>query len=180
MQNLQTYLTCGHLPGNLLVDSAWAYLWSSQNDRTFITTMGVDVNTFHFILQPFSLLCNGKKITRANVNPCGEPQPGRCTLDSAGCLGLALDWLSSTMRAYNLQQLFGVTPAVCSRYLTCGLQNLLSVLKDLRAARIVWPSSERETQAYSNLIQAKFPLLTRCFGFLNGLKLPILVSDDDE
>ncbi|PLW52160.1 hypothetical protein PCANC_10268 [Puccinia coronata f. sp. avenae] len=328
MQNLQTYLTCGDLPGDPLVDSAWAYLWSSQNDRAFITTMGVDVNTFHVILQPFSLLhhvklkdhnrlgqhhfdasspgaearrrhaatqgqpkhstttglkrlCaaynparrahqtpsgasdeqlfyqgqlgasgsmtrsiqvthngtrhvrpadafksvrwtgaglklnqsviqtllnhhldasfwesvqmtgavfrnltrgvwDGETITRANVNPCGAPQPGRRTLDSAGCLGLVLHWLSSTMLAYNLQQLFAVTPAVCSRYLKCGLQHLPSVLKDLRAAWIVWPSSERETQAYSDSIEAKYPLLTCCFGFLDGLDLPILVSDDDE
>jgi hypothetical protein len=75
--------------------------------------MGVDVNTFHVILQPFSLLWYGKTITRANVNPRGAPQPGRRTLDSAGCLGLVLHWLSSTMPAYNLQQLFAVTPAVC-------------------------------------------------------------------
>jgi hypothetical protein len=65
-------------------------------------------------------------------------------------------------------------------HLTCGLQHLLSVLKDLRAAQIVWPSSERETQAYSDSIEAKYPLLTRCFGFVDGLNLPILVSDDDE
>jgi hypothetical protein len=180
VRNLQTYLTCGDLPGDPLVDSAWAYLWSSQNDRAFITTMGVDVNTFHVILQPFSLLWDGETIICANVNPCRAPQPGSRTLDSAGCLGLVLHWLSSTMLAYNLQQLFAVTPAVCSRYLTCGLQHLLSVLKDLHAAWIVWPSSKRETQAYSDSIEAKYPLLTRCFGFLDGLNLPILVSDDDE
>ncbi|PLW28438.1 hypothetical protein PCASD_19136 [Puccinia coronata f. sp. avenae] len=180
IRNLRTYLTRGDLPGDPLVDSAWAYLWSSQSDRAFITTMGVDVNTFETIHTPFSLLWNGETIPRGDVNPHGEPQPGRRALDSASCLGLVLHWLSSTMPAYNLQQLFAITPAVCSRYLACGLQYLLAVLKELRASQIVWPSSERAIRPYSNAIEAKFPLLTKCFGFVDGHNLPILVSEDDE
>lgn len=31
-------------------DSAWQRLFKSQNDCTFITTMGVDVATFYYIL----------------------------------------------------------------------------------------------------------------------------------
>ena len=32
------------------IESAWQHLYESQDDRTFITTMGIDVKTFHTIL----------------------------------------------------------------------------------------------------------------------------------
>ncbi|KAA1080360.1 hypothetical protein PGT21_004077 [Puccinia graminis f. sp. tritici] len=54
IRQLRTYLTRGDLPGNPMSDSAWAYMFSSQNDRAFITTMGVDVATFNTLLKPFA------------------------------------------------------------------------------------------------------------------------------
>jgi preprotein translocase subunit SecE len=47
-------------------------------------------------------------------------------------------------------------------------------------AKIVWPSREDKTKHYSSLIKHKFPLLTKCFGFIDGLNLPVMVADDDE
>ena len=180
LRQLRTYLTRADLPGDPLAESAWAYLWSSQSDRAFITTMGVDVNTFQTILNRFTIKWGSETIPRGDVNSNGEPQPRWRSLDAAGCLGLILHYLNSTMPAYSLQQIFGITPAVCSRYLAVGLQHLLSVLKTMRQARIVWPSTEEAIKPYSNAIDQKFPLLRQCFGFINGLNLPVLVSDDDE
>jgi hypothetical protein len=62
LQQMRTYLTRGDLPGDPLADSAWAYLWSAQNNQAFITTMGVDVHTFNTILTPFETLWNSKTI----------------------------------------------------------------------------------------------------------------------
>jgi hypothetical protein len=84
------------------------------------------------------------------------------------------------MASHTLQQNFAITPAVCARYLQHGCKLLLDVLRNLEMAQIVWPSSEEKTNYYSSLIERKFPLLTKCFGFIDGLNLPIMVADDDE
>ncbi|EFP88872.2 uncharacterized protein PGTG_14211 [Puccinia graminis f. sp. tritici CRL 75-36-700-3] len=84
------------------------------------------------------------------------------------------------MAAYTLQQIFGITPAVCSRYLDWGLDCLLQVLKNHPQARIIWPSTEERIQPYAETIKKKFPLLENCFGFLDGLNLPICVAEDDD
>ena len=49
------------------------------------------------------------------MSTLGQPQPHRRSLDSAGGLVLVLHWLSSTMAAYTLQQIFAITAAVCTR-----------------------------------------------------------------
>ncbi|KAA1074568.1 hypothetical protein PGT21_010309 [Puccinia graminis f. sp. tritici] len=142
--------------------------------------MGLDVRTFDDLLDRFLARWNYTTIDRADVNPTGEPQLGRRSLDAAGALGLVLHWLCSTMSSYTLQQLFGVTPAVCSRYLASGMQHLLAVLQEHPQARFLWPTTDRRAQQYSAPIEKKYPLLTRCFGFLDGLNLPVLVSDNED
>ncbi|PLW11804.1 hypothetical protein PCASD_21061 [Puccinia coronata f. sp. avenae] len=173
LRQMRTYLTRGDLPGDPLADSAWAYLWSAQNNRAFITTMGVDVHTFNTILTPFKTLWNSETIPRGNVNPQGEPQLARRSLDAARCLGLVLHWFFSTMPCYLLQQLFAITLAVCLQYLDTGLRHLLTALKDFKPARIVWPSTECAIQPYSDAIEKTFPCLKRCFGFVDGVNLPV-------
>ncbi|OAV97037.1 hypothetical protein PTTG_06430 [Puccinia triticina 1-1 BBBD Race 1] len=84
------------------------------------------------------------------------------------------------MAAYTLQQIFSLTPSVCSCYLSCGIQILLEVLKSLRNARITWPSTLDTIQPFAEAIKKKFPLLKGCFGFVDGLNLPVLVSDNDD
>ncbi|KAA1080596.1 hypothetical protein PGT21_014072 [Puccinia graminis f. sp. tritici] len=179
-RKFRTYLTRADLPSIPMAHSAWAYLWRSRSDRAFITTMGINVRTFDDLLDRFSTSWNFNTIDRADVNPNGEPQIGRRSLDAAGTLGLVLHWLCSTMSSYSLQQLFGVTPAVCSRYLASGMDHLLDVLNSHPKARFLWPTTERRARSYSRPIQKKFPLLTNCFGFLDGLNLPVLVSDDED
>ncbi|PLW27671.1 hypothetical protein PCANC_24147 [Puccinia coronata f. sp. avenae] len=173
LRQMRTYLTRGNLLGNPLADSPWAYLWSAQNNQAFITTMGVDVHTFKTILTPFEKLWNSKTIPRGDVNPQGEPQLARRLLDAAGCLGLVLHWLCSTMPCYSLQQLFAIALAVCLQYLDTGLRHLLTALKDFKPARILWPSTEHAIQPYSDAIEKKFPCLKRCFVFMDGVNLPV-------
>ncbi|KNE90844.1 hypothetical protein PSTG_15712 [Puccinia striiformis f. sp. tritici PST-78] len=180
LRQLRTYLTRGDLPGNPRADSAWAYLYSAQNDRAFITTMGVDVKTFDDLLSRFLVHWETGTLPRNDVNPNGDPQVGHRSLDAAGCLGLVLHWISSTLAGFTLQQIFAITPAVCSRYITIGLDYLLIVLDEHPMAKIIWPSRQATARKYSQSIQKKFPRLTKCFGFLDGLNLPVLVSDDNK
>ena len=180
LRTLRTYLTRDDLPGHPRFNSAWTHLRAVGNDCAFVTVMGLDVKTFESILVPFSIAWESATIPRADVNPNGEPQPGRRALDAAGGLALLLHWLSSTMAAYTLQQIFSITAAVCSRDLLHAQQCLLAVLKELPISRITWPSSEDRCREYSNLIEGKYPLLTNCFGFIDGLNLPVYVAGDDK
>jgi hypothetical protein len=142
--------------------------------------MGVDVQTFEALLVPFSIAWDSTTITQSDVNPNGEPQPARRSLDASGGLALLLHWLSSSMAAYTLQQIFSITAAVCTRNLQHARGCLLAVLRDLKIGRISWPSSEENCQYYSSLIERKYPLLVKCFGFIDGLNLPVNVADNEE
>ena len=141
--------------------------------------MGIDAATFESILVPFNLAWSSSTIPQANVNPVGEPHPHFRSLDAARGLALILHWLNLTMAVYTLQQLFSITAAVCLQYLLHARQCLLTVLKDLRITCITWPSLESKCKLLSNMIEKKFPLLTCCFGFIDGLSLPVFVSDNE-
>jgi hypothetical protein len=142
--------------------------------------MGIEVTTFESLLVPFDLAWSGTTIPRANVNANGAPQLSCQSLDSAGGLALILHWISSTMSGYLLQQIFSITAAVCLRDLLHACICLLAVLKDLKISRISWPSSELKFRCYSKMIENKYPCLTGCFAFIDGLNLPVLVANDEE
>jgi hypothetical protein len=180
IQTLKTYLTCKDLMGNLQTNSAWSHMGLARNDRAFITVMGLDVATFEAILEHFDKAWTSSTIPRADVNTHGAPKPNQCSLDSAGGFALILHWLGSSMAAYTLQQIFSITTAVCAHNLLHAQQCLLSVLKDLKILQIMWPGCKEKFQQYSNMIERKYPLLTKCFGFIDGLNLPVNVSDDEE
>ncbi|PLW56814.1 hypothetical protein PCANC_01744 [Puccinia coronata f. sp. avenae] len=111
IQTLRTYLTCKDLMGNPQTNSAWSHMRLARNDRTFITVMGLDVATFEAILEHFDKAWTSSTIPQANVNTHGAPKPNRRSLDSAGGLALILHWLSSSMAAYILRQIFSITAA---------------------------------------------------------------------
>jgi hypothetical protein len=151
IQSLQTYLTQPDLPGNPRTNSAWTHMCAVGNDRAFITFMGIDVQTYEAILVPFDLAWNATPIPRGDVNPSGAPQPYRQLLDSAGGLSLLLHWLSSTMAAYTLQQIFSITAAVCSHDLVHTRDCLLAVLQDLKISQITWLSTKEKCRRYSDI-----------------------------
>ena len=174
------YLTYADLAGHPRASSAWMHMRQIGNNWVSITVMGIDVRTFEALLVPFSSVWDSSNITRSDVNPYGEPQPHRRSLDPAGGLALVLHWLSSTMAAYTLQQIFAITAAVCARNLQFGRACLLQVLRDLKISRIAWPSRKERCHCYSQLIERKYPLLIKCFGFIDGLNLPVNVAENDE
>ena len=60
------------------------------------------------------------------------------------------------MNDYTLQQIFGVTPVVCSRYKRAGLEILRAVLHNLPESQILWPR-EAKLEHYSFLIRSQHP-----------------------
>ncbi|KAH7919021.1 hypothetical protein BV22DRAFT_1108214 [Leucogyrophana mollusca] len=138
------------------------YLYEGGNDRAFITTMGLDVESFHCILN--------------NTLPTAVPRASHCSLDPAGALGLVLQYLNSTMRKVSLMQIFALIPSMVSCYIWL-LDILLCTLKKFPAASIQWPQGGK-FQENNNLVVARHNLLTGALGTMDGLNLPVEVADD--
>ena len=80
--------------------------------------MGIDVATFHYILEGadgFGIQWENSSIPHNDVCIYGEPQLNRRSLDGAGALGLILHYLGSSMLEVSLQQVFALTPATLSQ-----------------------------------------------------------------
>ena len=127
-----TYLTCPKLPPMPCHDSAWLRLYHSQNDRAFITTMGLNVETFNWILgASFNELWNLLPIPHTDVANSALPRAYHRSLDVVGALGPVLHILGSTMTETSLQQIFALVPATCSQYINFGLEILLKSLLNI-------------------------------------------------
>ncbi|KAG1885953.1 hypothetical protein F4604DRAFT_1917639 [Suillus subluteus] len=106
------YLCRPQLLPNPRMNTPWQALYDSQNDRAFITTMGVDVPTFSSLLAAgFAQAWFETPIPRDDVSVHGNPRINQRSLDAAGALGLVLHYLSSTMHAISLQQIFAIIPS---------------------------------------------------------------------
>ncbi|GAB1517382.1 hypothetical protein RhiTH_000430 [Rhizoctonia solani] len=140
--------------------------------------MGVDVPTFDYILDSgFRTAWNSRTIPREDVNPRGLTRLGRRSLNAKGALGLLLHFLSGTMNKTSLQEMFALVPSVLSRYIEFAIGILSAVLKQIREARITWPSVAKMAE-YSEMIKKRHPMIEGAFGFIDGLSLPVGTSLD--
>ncbi|TCD64819.1 hypothetical protein EIP91_003600 [Steccherinum ochraceum] len=159
----------------------WQQLYASKNDRAFITTMGVDVDTFHYLLfNGFAYRWNKRTIPRADVRPHGIPRLGRRSLDAAGALALVLHWLNSTMREVSLCQIFALIPSTVNRYLDNALDILDRTLLHIPEAEITWPEDEEVLAELTEIVQMRHGRLHGAFGVVDGLNLPVQVSEDED
>ena len=174
------YLTRSNLNPSSRLETAWEYLYVSKDDRAFILTMGVGVSVFQQLLDSgFEAAWNTLPIPRGDVLSNAKPRIHHRSLTSSGALGLVLHHLNSTMADYSLQQIFGITPAVCSRYRNWALSILQAVLRNFYEARVTW-STKQQCQHYSSLIQHRHPLLEFAIGFIDGCLLPITAAANND
>ncbi|RPB04719.1 hypothetical protein L873DRAFT_1833053 [Choiromyces venosus 120613-1] len=167
------YLTRSNLNPSSRSGTAWEYLYDSKDDRAFILTMGIGVSVFHQLLNSgFMAAWNTLPIPRGDVVGNARPRVCHRSLTSAGALGLILHHLNSTMADYSLHQIFGITPAVCSRYRNWALSIL-------QAARVTWPTKQ-QCRDYSSCIQRRHPLLEHAIGFIDGCHLPIAAAANND
>ncbi|CAA7260816.1 unnamed protein product [Cyclocybe aegerita] len=125
------YLIRNELLPNPREGTPWQRLHSSSSDRGFITTMGIDVSTFEYLLQSgFALLWNTTPIPRPDQPMTAPPRVNSRSLDPAGGLGLILHYLNSTMRDVSLMEIFALIPSTVNRYLDFCLDILLSESPD--------------------------------------------------
>ncbi|KIK50231.1 hypothetical protein GYMLUDRAFT_253154 [Collybiopsis luxurians FD-317 M1] len=177
------YLTRAQLMPNPRLESPWICLWRGQDDWAFITTMGFDVATFHFILEGhghFAEVWNSTPIPHGDVFYAAVPCAERRSLDAARALGLVLHYLSSAILEVQLQQIFTVVPSVLTCYLSFSLDILLATLHKMKEARIALPETQAEFAELSSLIVARHSLLKDTFGSIDGLSLPAQVLDNPE
>ncbi|TFK80251.1 hypothetical protein K466DRAFT_452479, partial [Polyporus arcularius HHB13444] len=159
------YLRRAQLLPNPRRDTPWQALYESHDDRAYITTMGINVDTFHYILDHgFARKWNRHPIPRADANPGGLARLGRRSLDAAGALGLIYHYLSSAMPDTALQQIFALVPSTITRYRSWALKILLKVLRRIPSGRISWWKDADECAEDSALICARHPLLSGAIG----------------
>jgi len=174
------YLTRSNLLPNPRYGTPWQRLYASQSDRAFITTMGFDVATFHSIIAAgFGKKWYEVPIPRSDVRS-REPRPNARSLDAEGVLGLVLHYLNSTMREISLQEIFALIPSTVSRYISFGLELLLQTLRAMPDAAIRWPKAPSEFERLNSLIVGRHPLLTGAFASIDGLKLPLQTSSNED
>ncbi|KAG2071761.1 hypothetical protein BDR04DRAFT_1127952 [Suillus decipiens] len=150
----QLYLCHTQLLPDPHCNTPWQLLYESQNDCAFITTMGIDTQTFELILTSgFASQWYQKHITCPDINSHGIPCLNQHSLNAGGALGLILHYLNSTI--------FALIPSTVSHYLTSGLPMRLQTLCSMADARIQWPQGP-------------------AFEHIDGLKLPVQTSEDDE
>jgi hypothetical protein len=174
------YLTRSELLLHPRGRTPWQVLYHSNNDRAFITTMGLDMQTFHLLLESgFQDAWETRPIPRADANFRGRPRLQARSLDAAGALGLILHYLTSAIPETALQQIFAVIPSTVSRYIDFGLLILLGTLRSIPAAAIRWPEGQ-DFRDLNDLITQRHPLLGGegggAFCSMDGLKLAVQVS----
>ena len=131
----RTYLTWSDLNPPPRIETPWQYMHTRGNDHAFITTMGIDVTTFEYILnQGFAETWNTTPIPHDDISFTALPHTDRRSLNAAGALGLTLHYLASTMWELSLQRIFSLIPLTVTCYLSFSLQILLEVLHDIPAA----------------------------------------------
>ncbi|KAM6492470.1 hypothetical protein JOM56_012194 [Amanita muscaria] len=177
------YLCRAQLLPNPWAATPWQALWHSQDDWAFITTMGLDVSTFHALLEGpghFAARWVSVPIPCEDVSTLGQPRIVQCSLDAVGTLGLVLHYLGSAMLEISLQQIFALTPSTLSHYLEFAHKILFDTLQTIPDTRVNFPQTTREFEFYSNLIRACHPMLEGAFGSIDGLSLSCQESNDPE
>ena len=159
--------------------SPWRKVWEARNDAAFLVTMAITVELFEELLGLFAPRFEAYSTHRADVNPRGKPRLGRRLVQAHDALALVLHWLGSACEMVQLQQIFAMTPTVCSRYLAYGRRVLLSILATYPAAAVIWPSEDL-LREYCARIDKQHPLVRNAFGFVDGMRVPIMTSGDPE
>ncbi|KAI9059360.1 hypothetical protein FKP32DRAFT_1614166 [Trametes sanguinea] len=162
-------------------DMPWQVLYASRNDRTYITTMGINTETFDYILSKgFRQRWEQSTIPCTDANPNGLPRLGRRSLNAEGALGLICHHLCSSMSDTALQQIFALVPSTVSRYRNFAQTILCATLRQVPEAEIAWWKTAEECEMDSEMVRLRHPLLESAMGTIDGLNLAMAMSDGPE
>jgi hypothetical protein len=97
----------------------------------------------------------------------------------ADCLGLVLVWTCTRGLLNVLQLVFGLTYTNLSVYLRFGIRLIVNTFRDDPLARVSIPSAE-EVETFKANFAVCHPLLNDCWAKMDGLKLYLQQSGNDE
>ncbi|OWY97727.1 hypothetical protein PHMEG_00031673 [Phytophthora megakarya] len=83
------------------------------------------------------------------------------------------------MAELSLQQIFAISPTVCSRYLFFVMNILQFVLLESADAAIRWPKKTEIFADYAAMIEMRHPRIRKGFCFVDGQNLPVTQSLDE-
>ncbi len=166
-------------------ESPWRRVYESRSDQALITMTGLDFHTFEAVHQRFRYFYDNfsphsQDGTIVQLDNTRRHRKGRPRLmTSCDGLGLVLTWTRTRGSLMVLQMLFGITQTGTSNYLTFCTHILVRVLQGMNDARIMRPNEDR-VQQYKDSIQIQHPSLENVWCTMDGLKLMIECSSNDD
>lgn len=142
--------------------SAWRHLLTSTDDMPWINAIGfsrsVTISLSEHVSRHLSLHASAS-LTVLDVT------------------ALTLQYVTTTTNQKQLCQIYGITPAVCSRFLRRGIVSLLAAVEEIHECRVSWPSFDEQHQ-FAAVVNHFTPSLHRVFGFVDGLYFPVDAPGD--
>jgi len=153
-------------------DSDWIYLYNNGTNANFISVISLDRAAFNNLVIKFSNFYQVK----SGPGKIGRP---RRLLHKSQALGCILAFYSDKMGYKTLCQMFGIPMASLSRVIKQAEDALLLALKSEPDAQIRWPSLDQQV-SWAQRVQAKHPLVTGRWGFIDGKNLRVQKPSDAE
>jgi len=147
--------------------ASWKFLYKNADDGSFLHITGFDRDTFEELKDACFEDDDDDQRRR------GRP-PG---LDNAGKLGLYLLWANSRMTLADLCLIFGVVESTASDNIDLMRATVIRSLRSRPESRIKWPSLD-EMRRWAALVEGREPTIKTVIGFVDGLTVPILCSED--
>lgn len=149
---------------------------TAANDMAYIQLMRVDFQTFNAIIQHVDVLWSSHIDGFADIEQqharVGRPR----RLNARAVIGMTLVWLATPAQQKFIQLCFGAGPAVVSRGIKMGFEQLLAALRRMPDTDVTWPTAASMAR-YNAAIVAKYgpPPVADFFpwGFVDGVRQAI-------
>ena len=151
-------------------ESPWAKVKAARTDNGFLELTALTVAAFEMLHVRFDLALQSFWEAKLGFDRKKKGRPR--TINSYDCLALVLCHYHTECSQSIMQLIFGISPAVCNRYLNDGRYVLNDVLRKVPQARVKWPNAT-QMQEYASRISRAQPALIGCWGFVDGLNCSI-------
>ena len=158
--------------------SPFIQVYNSGQDDAMITLTGFDYQSFHRLLQPFSVMFEQYTPFTSSgflrkITPKSGGRPRK--IDAKGCLALYLTWTRTRGSTRMLQLVFVSTKSKVGVYIRFAKRLVCKALHNHRDARIVFPN-EVEAVEFCGRINEKYPVLDNVYGAMAGIKICVEAS----
>jgi hypothetical protein len=155
-----------------LKQSPWQKLLALQNDQAYITMLGINCNSFDWVLKKFAPMFSGHTSYDKSgmIVELVKTQGQKREIQPKDCIGLVLLWMRTRGLLNVLQLILGLTYSNLSLYLRFGMRLIVETFRNDPLARVGIPSAE-EIETFKAAFAERQPLLNDCWATMDGLKL---------